>query len=144
MIGQYPNSPLFPELEPCGSSPRIFSPSLDEFALFGSTIQRHHEWAAFRDLLIGKFKRCAMCGTQYFLEVHHIVSFEDEPELELIESNCMVLCRRGPLGNCHFLRGHGGRSWRHNLADPWREIEIERAFILSRKSRAIAHKGVIE
>lgn len=52
--------------------------------------------------------RCQWCGRLDHVEVHHIQGFEEHPELELVESNLISLCRPpGTVyGSCHFVHGH--------------------------------------
>ena len=73
---------------------------------------RSSKWPAVRAAYIQANPYCAACGRREKLEVHHIVPFHVDPELELVASNLMTLCE-GPT-NCHFVFGHLG-NWRwHN------------------------------
>jgi len=40
-----------------------------------------------------------------------ISSFHEHPELEMVETNIIVLCE-GDIVNCHFFLGHF-RNWKH-------------------------------
>ena len=73
---------------------------------------RSSEWARVRREFIKKHPECAACGSHLLpnLQVHHRKPFHLFPELELDESNLIVLCEDGPGNtNCHILVGHGGR-----------------------------------
>lgn len=62
---------------------------------------RSPKWRAFRNAIVEAHPYCAMCGTKLELQVHHKVPYHIKPELELVESNCCVLCR-----DCHFYWAH--------------------------------------
>jgi hypothetical protein len=62
---------------------------------------RSPKWAAVRDRFVKRHPFCAASGTTLLLEVHHVVPYHERPDLELDESNLIVLSR--PY---HFLVGH--------------------------------------
>lgn len=62
---------------------------------------RSWEWPKFRKAFLQKNFCCEACCTDKKLEVHHIVPFSDNPKLELVESNCITLCKY-----CHLVLGH--------------------------------------
>lgn len=45
---------------------------------------------------------CAACGRKKALEVHHIVPYHENPELELDPTNLITLC----ADPCHLVWGH--------------------------------------
>jgi 5-methylcytosine-specific restriction protein A len=70
---------------------------------------RSAKWPAVRDAFIEKRKECFVCGSKKNLEVHHIVPFSDNPDLELVEDNLIILCESKKYGvNCHLFFGHVG------------------------------------
>jgi 5-methylcytosine-specific restriction endonuclease McrA len=56
--------------------------------------------------------RCAICGTNANIEVHHIVSISEDISKEFEESNLISLCRKGR--NCHLVFGHLGNFQKSN------------------------------
>lgn len=62
---------------------------------------RHPDWDRVRDRVVKKHPFCAASGTRLLLEAHHVIPFHERPDLELDESNLIVLSR--PY---HFLVGH--------------------------------------
>ena len=52
--------------------------------------------------------------------MHHVVPFNEKPELELDESNLMVLC----MGDdeCHLFIGHGGN---YDFWNPQVRLDVE-------------------
>jgi len=50
-----------------------------------------------------------VCGGVKKIEVHHIIPFSQNPELELDPNNLITLCETKKYGiNCHLLIGHCG------------------------------------
>lgn len=69
--------------------------------------ERSGKWAALRKKVIVAHPYCAYCGGTEKLQSHHIRPFHLHPELELVESNVIVLCETE--GTDHHLRiGHAG------------------------------------
>ena len=62
---------------------------------------RSPKWDKLRDEYVKRNGKCEACGTTERLEVHHCFPYHLYPELELAESNLMVLCREH-----HFTFGH--------------------------------------
>jgi len=67
---------------------------------------RSPEWTKIRNMYVTFNPRCAMCGSTKQLQVHHIVPFSRNAELELDPDNLITLCARD-----HLVFGHLG-SWR--------------------------------
>lgn len=71
--------------------------------------KRSPEWERVRDTFLAKVEAagggCAACASKKRLQVHHEKPFHLHPELELVETNLIVLCM-GP-NECHLLLGHG-------------------------------------
>jgi len=63
--------------------------------------QRSPKWNRVRDDFLRKHRDCTACGSGLDLEVHHVVPYHQRRDLELVESNLLVLCR-----DCHFYFGH--------------------------------------
>ena len=71
--------------------------------------KRSTKWPAARKAFLKLNPACAMCGGKKKLEVHHIRPFHLHPELELDQTNFIVLCENKADGaNCHLLFGHLG------------------------------------
>lgn len=89
--------------------------------------RRNPKWRKVRKEFLLKNPFCAGCGGKTKLEVHHIKSFHEFPELELEESNLIVLCESESNGIvCHRFLGHLGsyRSINKTVrqdAERWRE-----------------------
>lgn len=77
--------------------------------------KRSPMWLDFRKYIVGKNPACAACGGTKRPEVHHVVPFQFAPDLELVESNVIVLCRTKPYV-CHLRIGHGGDFKAYNPA----------------------------
>lgn len=71
--------------------------------------KRSNQWAKVRANHLKKNGSCAACGSTKKLEVHHIVPFSDNPELELDPNNLITLCENAKGGIiCHLCIGHKG------------------------------------
>lgn len=79
---------------------------------------RSIEWRRISDDFQNRHPQCAGCGGVERLQVHHIVPFHLCPELELDETNLIVLCMWGD-NDCHLRLGHGGnfKAWNPFLHD---------------------------
>jgi len=66
----------------------------------GSARQRGYDarWERFRAYFIARHPACHDCE-RLATEVHHIQRLAARPDLKLVESNCMALCKR-----CHSTR----------------------------------------
>lgn len=73
---------------------------------------RSSGWSKIRKEYLSENPSCCSCGksTKGMMQVHHIVPFHINPELELDKSNLMTLCSNP---RCHLDKGHLGsfRSW---------------------------------
>lgn len=67
--------------------------------------KRSPHWKAFRKKWLEAHPKCAVCGTRWLLEAHHVSPFEHEPGRELDWDNLVTLCH---LKGHHLLIGHGG------------------------------------
>jgi len=68
--------------------------------------KRSPKWDGVRDAFVATHPTCAACGSNKRLQVHHILPFFMHPELELENSNLIVLCMDSE--ECHLNIGHGG------------------------------------
>lgn len=68
--------------------------------------RRSSKWGKVRKAYLKEHPVCECCGGTKKLRVHHIHPFHLYPELELVQSNLIVLCEGGKHLNCHFLSGH--------------------------------------
>jgi 5-methylcytosine-specific restriction enzyme A len=80
-------------------------------SLFGDKTlgaQRSPGWSKFRYQHIRD--RCEVCGSEFFLELHHVQLLElhhvqpfwQNPELELDPNNVITVCRKHHFEWCHF------------------------------------------
>jgi hypothetical protein len=65
---------------------------------------RSPKWPAARKAWLKDHPTCACCGVKKLVEVHHVKSFHEHPELELDSTNFISLCD-GP-NSCHRTWGH--------------------------------------
>lgn len=71
--------------------------------------KRSDQWPLVRAKHLKKQPRCALCGGNDKLQVHHMQPFHLHPELELDPRNLITLCESKKHGvNCHLLFGHLG------------------------------------
>jgi hypothetical protein len=82
--------------------------SVREFAKGLPGSKRSSLWRKIRNQHINIHPNCAVCGKTHNLQVHHIVPFSQDPDLELSPYNLITLCRKH-----HLLFGHLGwwSSW---------------------------------
>jgi 5-methylcytosine-specific restriction endonuclease McrA len=73
---------------------------------------RSPEWRFIEKTKVKEVQQCEICGSNKRLQVHHVKPFARFPELELEESNLVVLCM-GP-NECHLQCGHGGSFRAYN------------------------------
>lgn len=83
------------------------------FGLFDRVYGRSPRWRSVRAEHIKNNPTCAACGRKDGLEVHHIVPYHINPDLELEPSNLITLCGK----YCHFIFGHymDWKSWNENV-----------------------------
>ena len=81
--------------------------------------KRSSRWPSVRGNWLKSNPRCSACGSPKDVEVHHIKSFHEHPDLELDDSNFITLCES--IGSNHHLKiGHnfnGRTSWKVNNPD---------------------------
>lgn len=88
-----------------------------EYGYYEAAAPRSGRWySEVRPVHLEKFPKCACCGGSANLNVHHVRPFHLYPELELAASNLITLCEGGSI-NCHFLIGHGGKSWKNYVPE---------------------------
>jgi hypothetical protein len=98
------NFPTLYELEiPPEPSEQQSEMVLHDHAVFEGP--RSGKWPAVRQRFIKAHPCCEACGSVQNLNVHHIFSFKNNPELELDPDNLITLCRKH-----HFFLGHSG-NW---------------------------------
>lgn len=74
------------------------------------TCTRSSKWPTVRKHHLKNNPICAVCGGKDKIEVHHIKSFHEHPELELESTNLITLCESKSFGIvCHLLVGHLGK-----------------------------------
>lgn len=106
---------------------------------------RHPLWPAARKLHLQQNPSCAVCGTSNYLQVHHVVPFNEDPTLELEPTNLMTLCA---FNLCHLEIGHGDNFKFFNprlipLLEVFKEGIINKdILILSSKSVRLKNDGI--
>ena len=65
-------------------------------------VGRSGQWARVRREHLTKEPACIACGRTTDLEVHHVQSYHEHPELELDPDNLCTLCG----DPCHLVWGH--------------------------------------
>jgi len=74
-----------------------------------SGAKRSPDWPRVRAKHLQRHPTCKVCGSDEKLEVHHIKSFHEHPELELNNYNLITLCESKKYGvDCHRFIGHLG------------------------------------
>lgn len=68
--------------------------------------KRSPQWSKTRKKFLKENPTCAACGGKRLLQVHHILPFDDRPDLELDPNNLITLCMA--KYDCHLHIGHGG------------------------------------
>lgn len=111
--------------------------------------ERSPEWSGVRDRFLASHPECSACGGKKRLQVHHSMPYHLRPELELVESNLLVLC----MGRfeCHLAIGHGDdfRAWNplvaHHAVEcrqtPTHRKLVEEAARASRRYAGIASQS---
>jgi 5-methylcytosine-specific restriction protein A len=67
--------------------------------------KRSGKWPEVRRAFLLKSPKCAVCGGDKNIQVHHKMPFHLHPELELSELNLITLCEK-PGTDCHLMVGH--------------------------------------
>ncbi len=71
---------------------------------------RSPAWPHVRAAHLRHEPECQWCGGMDDLECHHIVPYHIDRTKELSPENLISLCMF-PGRECHYMRGHLGRSW---------------------------------
>jgi hypothetical protein len=84
---------------------------------------RSSKWSQVRKNHLKSNDKCAACGTDKDLEVHHIVPVHINADLELDPDNLITLCSR----SCHLLIGHlmDFKSWNPHVIHDAKNICIK-------------------
>lgn len=75
--------------------------------------KRSSSWAKIRAQHLEDEPFCQWCGSTKDLQVHHVIPFDDNPALELDQTNLITLCEKVGVG-CHLLIGHHGNFKYHH------------------------------
>ena len=67
--------------------------------------RRSPKWGSVREAYLKEHPLCEVCGGKKGVEVHHIESFHEHPEKELLKSNLISLCSKF---SHHLFWGHLG------------------------------------
>jgi hypothetical protein len=88
--------------------------------------ERSPEWARVRKSFAQKHQRCLICGIEKkSLQIHHVVPFSINPDLELEKNNLIPLCTSKYWGyNDHLVVGH---AQNFKLENPWVLLDIVEA-----------------
>src|SRR5688572_27342243 len=96
---------------------------------------RNSKWDRFRDKLVQAHPYCSVCNTKENLQAHHKKPYHLFRELELVESNIVILCIR-----CHLLFGHllDWTAWNPNIDE---DIERWHVKIVNRLYDRVAYEN---
>ena len=106
--------------------------AVNDFAKGKPLKLRSPKWDSLRDNFLKQNSFCAACGSEEFLQVHHIKPFHLFPEEELNEKNLITLCE-GKKNKCHFNIGHLG-NWKTNNPEVVHDSEKFYQVIISKKN----------
>lgn len=84
-------------------------------SLYSIFSNRSTKWSEVRRQHLLKQPVCQACGTKRGLQVHHIVPYGVNPDLELDPNNLITLCGK----YCHFTIGHlmDYKSWNSEVIE---------------------------
>lgn len=103
---------------------------------YDTTRNRSERWNEVREEFLDETGHyCKVCGKTTKLNVHHIIPFHINPELELDKDNLITLCVNRPL-NCHYFFGHL-LCWRSYNPLCRYDVEIWRQKIEDRKGKYV-------
>jgi len=94
----------------------------------GLTEKRSSKWPEVRKEHLKKQPKCAACGGDSKLEVHHVIPFNFDSELELNPDNLLTLCESKKYGvNCHLFFGHLGdyKNYNSNSVNDTKEFYLK-------------------
>lgn len=80
--------------------------------------KRSPKWDEKQKETVKNHPYCCVCGTKENLEVHHLIPYDWDASLELVDENLRVVCRLD-----HFNIGHD-RNWKN--ANPNFDIDAAR------------------
>ena len=75
-------------------------------------VARSGDWRSVRKDILSRRSSCEACGSTVRLQVHLRQPFHLHPELELDETNLIVLCM--DVNECHLKIGHGDNFKAYN------------------------------
>jgi 5-methylcytosine-specific restriction endonuclease McrA len=104
-------------------------------------VTRSSKWNGVRKTALKANPKCAACGSDKFLQVHHMQPFHLKPELELDLKNLIVLCM-GP-NECHLLLGHGDNFKKYNPYIAADAKNVAAGSITGEQAKALAKKNAI-
>jgi 5-methylcytosine-specific restriction protein A len=94
---------------------KIFGIDLNVKSNFSRFAIRSPKWSTIRKIHLKDNPRCAACGRDSKLEVHHIEPVHKNPDRELDPSNLITLCDNP----CHIVFGHllNYKSWNSDVVE---------------------------
>lgn len=102
---------------------------------------RSPKWRAFVDKLVAKHPFCAFCGEtepSTRLIGHHIIPYHVRPDLELTESNIMIVGDSCSTGNHHLFACHFGNFSKWNPD----AIELAETFLQNRMRKLDGYEPI--
>ena len=91
--------------------------------------KRSSKWPKVREEHLKLNPTCAVCGGIDSVEVHHIIPFSVNPELELDKNNLVTLCESASHGIiCHMCIGHNG-NYKDNNTNVLKDAEYIREML---------------
>ena len=105
---------------------------------------RSPHWATVRAAYLKEHGECAACGSKTLLQVHHVVPFHEQPELELDPANFITLCL---WQKCHIDIGHGDDYKCYNPkirahAEALRAGASRKAVVADAKAERLVNDGI--
>lgn len=84
---------------------------------------RSPKWSSIRKKHIKENPKCAVCGKDTKIEVHHIEPVHINPDRELDPSNLITLCD----SPCHLIFGHlmDYRSWNKDVVEDSKNYNLK-------------------
>lgn len=92
--------------------------------------RRSNKWPKVREEHLRLNPTCAVCGGTDQIEVHHIIPYHINPELELEPSNLISLCESASHGIiCHLAIGHAPGNYKYNNPNVVKDAEYIREML---------------
>lgn len=107
---------------------RLEEVQAEDYEPIPSEGERSSKWPTVRKYHIQANPVCVACGSKEGLHVHHIKPFHSHPELELVPTNLITLCREHHFSIGHDPDGPGPRKpdWKESNPNVIRDAQLHR------------------